>query len=65
MGMEWDEKMARLWRRAKKSMPAVTLEESVDPLDLAAYLDGTIEEAAREAVERRLSADAAALDVVA
>ena len=63
--MEWDEKMARLWRRAKKSTPAVTLEESVDPLDLAAYLDGTIEEAAREAVERRLSADAAALDVVA
>ncbi len=63
--MERDEKMARLWRRAKKSTPAVTSEESVDPLDLAAYLDGTIEEAAREAVERRLSADAAALDVVA
>ncbi len=62
--MERDDDVARLWRRAREDVSGDGRREPIDALDLAAYLDGTMDDTAREAVERRLSADDAALDVV-
>lgn len=56
---------ALLWRRARSAW--VGREESERPLDaleLAAYLDGNLETAQREALERRLLADPEALDLL-
>jgi anti-sigma factor RsiW len=62
--METDDKAARLWRRASKLKPDAAPGEPVDAMDLAAYLDGTMEASARQAFEQRLIADDTALDTL-
>jgi len=62
--MEKDDKAARLWRRASERKPDAAPGEPVDAMDLAAYLDGTMEASARQAFEQRLVADDAALDTL-
>lgn len=62
--MERDDDVARLWRRAREDVSGDGRREPIDALDLAAYLDGTMDDTTRDAVERRLSVDDAALDVV-
>jgi anti-sigma factor RsiW len=62
--MERDDDIARLWRRVREDASGTARREPIDALDLAAYLDGTLDDAAREAVEHRLSVDEAALDMV-
>jgi hypothetical protein len=62
--MERDDKAARLWREAREGSSGLAAGETVDAMDLAAYLDGTMEPSAREAFERDLLADNAALEIV-
>jgi anti-sigma factor RsiW len=62
--MEKDDKAARLWRRASEFRLDVPPGEPVDAMDLAAYLDGTMEASARQAFEQRLVVDDAALDTL-
>lgn len=52
---------ALLWRRAAPALPAG---ERPDELVLAAYLDGRLDEAARDRVEAALAADDRALEVM-
>jgi anti-sigma factor RsiW len=62
--MENDDKAARLWRRASELKPDAAPGEPVEAMDLAAYLDGTMEASARQAFEQRLIADDTALDTL-
>ncbi len=52
-----------LWQRTRAAFAAPAAGEALDPLTLAAYLDGGLEGAAAEQVEARLAADPAALDL--
>jgi len=62
--MEKDDKAARLWRRASGCKLDTVPGQPVDAMDLAAYLDGTMEASARQALERRLVADDAAMEIL-
>ena len=56
---------AGLWARARpRWRDAAAAPEAPDPLTLAAYLDGTLEEAAQERVEAWMAAAPEALDLV-
>ena len=61
-----DRALFERWR-AHESAAAATpppIDPPIDPMLLAAYLDGRLDEAEAEALERRLAADPAALDDV-
>lgn len=62
--MEKDDRAARLWRRASERNLDAAPGEPVDAMDLAAYLDGTMEASARQAFELRLIADDTAVDTL-
>ena len=56
---------AGLWARARAGWrDAVAAPEAPDPLTLAAYLDGTLEEATQERVEAWMATSSEALDLV-
>ena len=59
---------AGLWARARPgwraTRPSQTAEDEPNPLMLAAYLDGTLDEAGREAVEAWMAAAPEALDLM-
>lgn len=59
------DKDRELWRRAAQARRSETASpEAADPLLVAGYLDGTLDEAGREAFEARLAAEPALLDSV-
>jgi anti-sigma factor RsiW len=57
---------ARLWARAgwRAAIPPETVGEAPDPLTLAAYLDGTLDEAGRATVEAWMAAAPEALELM-
>ncbi len=63
---DWQEEQDAkdLWRRFQAEAPADEGDEDPDANDLAAYLDGTAESGAAEAVERALLADPERIDAV-
>ena len=55
----------QLWRRAVEARGASAAASEADPLLVAGYLDGTLDDAEREAFEARLAAEPELLDSVA